>query len=91
MSASDNPASPDQPRLGELITLKEAARLSGLSYSHLRHLARRGHLWARKLGPTWVTTERAVRAYLARERRPGPKPRHPPKPGREALDNCHQS
>jgi hypothetical protein len=31
-------------------------------------------LWGAKIGRNWVTTEQAVRAYLARDRRPGPKP-----------------
>ena len=62
-----------QPRWNELITLQEAAKLSGLSYSHLRRLARQGDIWAKKLGNTWFTTEQAVREYLARNRRPGPK------------------
>ena len=64
-----------QPNLDELITLKEAAEFSGLSYSHLRLLARKGTIWARKLGNNWFTTAPAVNEYLARDRRPGPKPK----------------
>jgi hypothetical protein len=47
-----------------LISLKEAAALSGLSHSHLRLLARTGKLEARRLGRDWFTTEGAVAAYL---------------------------
>ena len=62
-----------QPGLDELITLKQAAELSGLSYSHFRLLAREGTIWAKKLGNSWFTTAQAVNEYLARDRRPGPK------------------
>ena len=51
--------------LERLITLKAAADQFGLSYSHLRLLARTGRLAARKLGREWVTTPEAVAAYLA--------------------------
>lgn len=63
----------DQPRWDELISLNEAAKLSGLSHDHLRRLAGQGELWAKKVGRNWVTTEAAVREYLARNRRSGPK------------------
>ena len=63
-----------QPGLEDLISLQEAAELSGLSYSHMRYLARNQEIWAKKLGRDWFTTEQAVREYVARDRRPGPKP-----------------
>jgi hypothetical protein len=74
MPGSNQENSPEQPRLDELITLREAAELSGLSHSHLRLLVRRGDIWGEKKGRDWFTTARAVREYLAREHRPGPKP-----------------
>ena len=74
MPGSDQENSEDQPRLDELITLREAAEISGLSHSHLRILVRRGDIWGKKKGRDWFTTAQAVREYLARERRPGPKP-----------------
>lgn len=65
----------DPPRLAEdLISLGEAVELSGLSPNHLRLLVGRGEIWGKKIGRNWVTTEQAVREYLARDRRPGPKP-----------------
>lgn len=64
----------DQPSLDDLISLKEAAKLSGLSPNHLRLLVGRGDIWGKKIGRNWVTTEKAVNEYLARDRRPGPKP-----------------
>ena len=50
-----------RPRWDELITLQEAAKLSGLSYSQFRLLARQEQIWAKKLGNTWFTTAQAVR------------------------------
>lgn len=69
-----------QPTLDDLITLPEAAKLSGLSHDHLRRLAGRGDLKAKKIGRDWLTTERAVMDYLARNRRPGPKPKKDSQP-----------
>lgn len=62
-----------QPRWYELITLQEAAKLSGLSDGHLRLLAGQGEIWAKRLGHNWFTTEQAIGEYLARDRRPGLK------------------
>ena len=67
--------SDDQPGLDDLIALREAAKLSGLSPNHLRLLVGRGDIWGKKLGRDWFTTEQAVREYLALDRRPGPKPK----------------
>ena len=68
----------DKPGLDELISLSEAAELSGLSPDHVRRLVRQGDLWGVKIGRNWVTTARAVNEYLARERKPGPKPKNQP-------------
>ena len=62
------------PNLSDLITLKQAAELSGLSYSHLRLLARRSDIWAIRLGNSWFTTAEAVTAYTSEVHNPGPKP-----------------
>ena len=62
------------PNLSDLITLKQAAKLSGLSYSHLRLLARRGDIWAVRLGNSWFTTAEAVTTYTSEVHNPGPKP-----------------
>jgi excisionase family DNA binding protein len=58
---------------GDLISLQKAAGRTGLSASHLRLLVRQGKVWGIKVGRDWLTTERAVREYLAGDRRPGPK------------------
>jgi excisionase family DNA binding protein len=54
----------------DLLSLGEAAALTGLSASHLRLLASSGRIRAQKVGRNWITTEAAVRAYLA-DRRQG--------------------
>lgn len=71
---------PDEPQntAGEeaakkLISLAEAAELSGFSKGHMRLLVSRKIIWGTKIGRNWVTTEEAVRNYLATNRRPGPK------------------
>ena len=64
-----------RPRWDELVTLQEAAKFSGLSLTHLRRLVSEGEVWGKKLGRDWFTTEKVVRDYLARDRRPGPKPK----------------
>ena len=70
----DNPAEPaGEDAAKQLVSLAEAADLSGLSQSHLRLLVRRGAIWGAKIGRNWVTTEVAVKEYVATERRPGPK------------------
>jgi excisionase family DNA binding protein len=50
---------------GDLISLKEAAAVSGLSHSHLRYLCRTGKLKAKRLGRDWFTTRDAVANYVA--------------------------
>ena len=68
-----------QPGLDELISLQEAAELSGLSTSHLRLLVSRGNMWGIKLSRSWFTTAKAVQEYVAQGHRPGPKPKNPRK------------
>ena len=69
--------SDDQLGLDELISLVQAAELSGLSHSHLRLLVRRGDIWGKRMGRDWFTSTRAVQEYIAHERKPGPKPKKP--------------
>lgn len=75
MASSKHEGSDNQPNLNALIPLQEAAKLSGLSPSHLRLLVGKGEIWGIKPGRNWYTTEEAVREYLARDVRPGPKPK----------------
>jgi len=74
MLGSDKEDSDDQRNLEGLISSNEAAELSGLSQGHIRHLLRIGEMKGRKLGRDWFTTKQAVREYLTRGEKPGPKP-----------------
>jgi excisionase family DNA binding protein len=75
MSDQEPEQNPNQPNLKDLITFVEAARLSGFTDRYLRKLASENQLWAVKLGRNWFTTEQAVKEYLAKTRKPGPKPK----------------
>lgn len=48
----------------ELIPLSEAAAIAKLHPDHLRKLAQKGYLRARKVGRNWVTSREAVADYL---------------------------
>ncbi len=58
----------------KLISVTEAAEMSGLTPSYIRRLLRNEVIVGKKIGRDWFTTEEAVRNYLEQERRPGPKP-----------------
>jgi excisionase family DNA binding protein len=69
------PNKSESPSIEDLISLKEAAEICGLTQPHLALLIRQDELWGTKLGGrNWFTTKSAVEEYLARGRRPGPKP-----------------
>ncbi len=59
----------------KLISVTEAAQLSGLTVSYIRRLLRNGQVEGTKVGHTWLTSEAAIRDYLRQERHPGPKPK----------------
>ena len=65
--------SKEKPQADELVSIKEAAEISGLTPRHLRYLVNQGTIWGKKLGRDWFTTAQVVREYIARDRRPGPK------------------
>jgi hypothetical protein len=75
MSTNDIDQDKEQPKIDELISLREASELSGLTHPHLALLIRQGKLWGEKIGRNWVTTEEAVKDYLALDRKRGPKPK----------------
>lgn len=68
-----------QPHISDLISLREAGEISGLSQPHLALLIRRGELWGKKIGRNWVTTAQAVNEYLAKGIKRGPKGNKHPK------------
>ncbi len=57
-----------------LISVQQAADISGFQRSHIRNLLVQGTIAGIKLGRDWWTTRDAIEAYLSTERRPGPKP-----------------
>ena len=67
----------EKPSLDDLISLSEASTISGLSTAFLRRLVSNGQLWGVKVGRNWVTTEKVIQEYLARDRKRGPKPKKP--------------
>lgn len=71
----DEGASAALPGLEKLLSLSEAAERTDISASHLRLLVRNQKVWGTKLGRNWVTTEEAVKQYLAQEHKPGRKPK----------------
>ena len=60
--------SDDLLEIGDLIPLREAAALIGLSAASLQKYAVQGRLQARKMGRDWFTTPEAARAYLESRR-----------------------
>lgn len=74
----DESASTSPPGLDKLLSLSEAAERTDISASHLRLLVRNHKVWGTKLGRNWVTTEEAVKHYLAQEHKPGRKPENSP-------------
>jgi hypothetical protein len=64
MPQEENPInSEDTFTVGDLISLAEAAKLSGFSTKYLRDIAEKGRLKAKKIGRNWVTTLAAVEEY----------------------------
>ena len=57
----------------KLISVTAAAEISGMTTSHVRYLLRNGEIEGVKVGRNWLTTEGAIREYLKKDRRPGPK------------------
>ena len=55
---------PKKPKKGELITLAQAAELSGFKVSYLYKLAQRGRLKCKRLGNTWVTTPGDLKEFI---------------------------
>jgi len=60
---NEQPSPIDPLTIGELISLAEAAELSGFSEGYLRQIAISGRLRARKIARNWVTTLAAVELY----------------------------
>lgn len=57
----------------ERLTTPQAQKLSGLSITYLAALARAGKLNAVRIGRDWLIDKESLEAYLAKDRKPGPK------------------
>lgn len=58
----------------ELITVSEAAELSGYTPQHVRLLIRQGLINARRAGGIWLIEASSLQAYIDKAPKPGPKP-----------------
>lgn len=58
----------------EMITVSEAAKLSGYTPQHVRLLIRQGLINARRAGGIWLVEASSLRSYLDNAPKPGPKP-----------------
>lgn len=52
-------------KLDNLITLREASKISGYNSDYLGYLIREGKMNGRKVGRNWMTTTEDVKYYLA--------------------------
>ena len=55
-----NDPAAEEPKVSELITMREAARYCGRSHGHIKSYAQSGKLRAWKVGMQWLTTKKAV-------------------------------
>jgi len=68
------------PQTSDLLTLREAAIIAGLTHATLRQQAIKGRLKAQKVGRDWTVTRKALDAYLANVRRAAPRSGTRPQP-----------
>ena len=61
----------------DLISLREASQLSGLSSAHIRRLVGEKTVWGKKIGRNWITSKQAILNYIKEEHRPGRKAKKP--------------
>ena len=54
----------------DLINLKEASIISGLSSDHLRRLMEKGTIAGKKMGRDWITADFYVVEYIKKKNRP---------------------
>jgi hypothetical protein len=61
---------------GDLINLKEASQICGLSRDHLRRLMENGAIQGKKIGRDWITTKYYIEDYLNKKIKPGRPPKN---------------
>ena len=63
--------------LAEWLTTTEAATLTGYAPAHIRILARKGRIEARKIGRDWLVSRDSLLAYKRRMDNLGPQKHNP--------------
>ena len=58
------PIEPERCEKDQLISLPEAAEISGFNPKYLAQLAKKGRLNARKIGGVWLTTRADLESYI---------------------------
>jgi excisionase family DNA binding protein len=61
--------------VSEWISVRQAARYTGYTESHIRLLLRTGTVKGQRFGRDWFTTIKALDEYLLTNPRPGPSPK----------------
>jgi hypothetical protein len=64
----------EKPSIYDLITLRQASKISGFTTSHLRRLLGSKKIWGIKIDSIWLTTRSAIDNYINSKPKPGPKP-----------------
>lgn len=54
--------------LKKIITLKQAAELTGYNQDYLGYLVRNGEIKAKKVGRNWMTTEQEIQSFIFRQK-----------------------
>jgi excisionase family DNA binding protein len=72
--------------LPAFVTTDEAAQRAGLNQRYIAQLAKSGKLAGRKIGASWIIYEDSLQAFIASERKPGPKGPIGPKRQREQQE-----
>lgn len=54
--------------LKKVISLNQAAKISGYHQDYLGFLVRKGELRGKKIGRTWFTTEAEIRSYILKQK-----------------------
>lgn len=75
MHVANDSQSESPPEIKDLISFSQASQIAGFSDRHLRKLATNHEIWAIKIGRNWFTTEKAIRDYLEKGIKRGPKPK----------------
>jgi hypothetical protein len=61
--------------LADYISTEEASHLSGFHMGYMAVLAATGKVQAKKFAGVWLISKSSLEAYLATERKTGPKPK----------------